>query len=162
MRLPHWFVLAVLLLIARVAVAGPVVPHIEAIRLQLFENKTGRFGDPLPLEPRRGLANIGAGRQASNAVLLVVEVRGQADTRYSGQHDAAPRYLLRLVAHERGRSKPLLEQTQVLPAMNGEGQAFLAFLLHPGGCAPLRMNVSLVGPRAAKPTELHLPLACGE
>lgn len=162
MRLPHWFALAVLLLIARATIAGPLVPHIEAVRLQLFETKTGRFGEALPATPQRGLANIGSGPQASNAVLLVVEVRGQPDVRYSGQRDAAPRYLLRLVAHERGRGKPLLEQTQTLPAMNGEGQAFLAFLLHPGGCAPLRMNVSLVGPRAAKPTERHLPLACGE
>lgn len=162
MHLPRWFALVFLLLLARAALAGPAVPRVEAVRLQLFETKTGRFGEALAASPPRGLANIGSGPQASNAVLVVVEVRGEPDTLYSGRRDAAPRYALRLVASERGRARPLLEQTQPLPAMNTEGQAFLAFLLHPGGCASLRLNVSLVGRHAAKPTELQLPLACGE
>jgi len=168
MRLLPWLTLAGLLLTARSGASAPPVPaevalpRIEAVRLQLFDNKTGRFGDDVLAGTPRGLSNIGSGPQASNAALVVVELRGQPDARYSGRPDTAPRHGLRLVASERGRHRPLLDQTQALPVMGPQGQAFVAFLLHPGGCKPLRLSVSLIGPRATTTTEAQLPLSCGE
>ena len=138
----------------------PAVPAVSALRVQLFENKSGSWTDDVLATPPAGSWNSRAGPHASDTTLIIIEVRGQADANYSGRAGAAARYVLRLVATERAR--PLLDQSQPLPVMGPDGKAHVAFLVRPSGCAPLRLRASMVGRHTAQATEVVVPFACGE
>ena len=75
---------------------------------------------------------------------------------------AGRRYGLRLVASERRRARPLLDQSQTLPVMGPDGKTFVAFLVQPQGCTPLRLSATVVGPHAGKAVVVIVPYACGE
>lgn len=146
------------------AEAGPSAPSIRAIRVHLFESKTGRLSEDILASTTPSLWNSVAGPHAANAALVVVEIDGQPSGAYTGRSGALPAYSLRLVANERGRERPLLDARQSLPVLGEEGRAYLAFLIRPGGCAAVQLSATLMGPRISdtQPKLAKLAMACGE
>jgi len=165
-----------LLLVATLTLAVPVAscaqtpagtepvdaPALSGMRAHLFENKTSKLSDDVLDAKDPGLWNIVAGARSANAALVVVEVSGPSGGTYTGHFGARTKYQVRLVATEKGRARRLLDQSQVIPVLSAEGKVYLGFLIHPGGCAPVRLSASIVGPRASPRIEKSLNFACGE
>jgi hypothetical protein len=137
-------------------------PTISAIRAHLFHNKSGKLSDVDVLGPTEpALWNTIAGADAAKSTLVVVEVSGPPSGTFTGYFGPETKYFVRLVARE-GREKLLLDQRQVIPVLSERGKVTLAFLLHQGGCQPVRLTASLVGARPGKPVQRSLNFACGE
>lgn len=155
-------VLSALLLLCTVATSAPPAPKVSALRLHLFENKSGHLSDNLLASPDPGLWNSIAGPHAASSAMVVVEVSGQPSAAYNGRAGGLPRYTVRLNASERGRSRPLLDQQQPLPVLGENGKVYVAFMILPSGCTAVQLVASLVGPNAAPPVRAAVPMACGE
>jgi hypothetical protein len=145
---------------ARSGQAAVDPPTVSGMRAHLFQNKRGMISEDI-LVKQGGSANTIAGPDSANAVLIVVEVSGPPGGTYTGYFGPATDYRVRLVAQESGR-KPrlLLNQTQRIPVLNDKGRVYLAYLVNQGGCAPVRLTVTLVGARPGKPFERTLDFAC--
>jgi hypothetical protein len=137
------------------------VPTIAGVRAFLYRNKTGEWSEDVLAPGYGGSWNTIAGPNAANATLVVVEVSGPPGGTYTGYFGPATKYAVRLVARE-GRQKVLLNQSQVIPVLNDQGKVSLPFLLHQGGCAPVRLTLSVVGVHAPPPVYRSLSFACGE
>jgi len=162
MKALHLAALAALALGCATTVAA--APSVSALRAHLFENKTGRLSDDVLAAPAPGLWNSIAGPHAASSALVVVEVDGQPSGAYTGRAGALPAYSVRLVASERGRTRPLLDAQQALPVLGEDGKAYVAFLIRPGGCSAIQLTATLIGPSAAsaRPKRAMVPMACGE
>ena len=137
-------------------------PTLSGMRAYLFHTKTAALSDDV-LDPKHGgLWNTIAGPNAANATLVVVEVSDPPNGTYPGQAGSGTNYMVRLVAREDKRSTRLLDQSQVIPVLGDQGKLYVAFLLHQGGCAPIRLTATIVGPRSTAPLERSLNFACGE
>lgn len=141
--------------------AGGDRPSIGAVRAHLYQNKTGEWSEDILAPNYGGSWNSVAGPSAANATLIVVEVAGPPGGTFTGFFGPETRYGVRLVARE-GSKKILLDQTQTIPVLNDRGRVSLAFLMHQGGCTPVRLTVSIVGARPPKPIQRSLNFACGE
>jgi hypothetical protein len=136
-------------------------PVIRTMRAQLFLNKKGAWSNDVLAAGAADLRNSGAGPDASNTTLVVVEVGGQAGANYTGSLGTGTKYSVRLVARE-GRDKTLLDQTQRIPVLDARGTVHLPFLLRQGGCSAVVLRASIVGAVASKPVERTLTFTCGE
>lgn len=138
-------------------------PTISGVRAHLFQNKTATLSDDVTDPKSAGLWNSIAGPNAANAVLVVVEVSGPPGGTYTGHFGLHTKYMVRLVAQETGLTpRRLLDQSQTIPVLSDRGKIYLGFLIHQGGCAPVRLTATIIGPHAAKPLETSLSFACGE
>jgi hypothetical protein len=168
MRTPVLAIAVILALSSRVVAQTPAgasstggIPSISGMRAHLFQNKTGAWSDNVLAPDYGGSWNSIAGPAAANATLVVVDVSGPPGGTFTGFFGPKTRYRVRLVARE-GQEKVLLDQTQTIPVLNDQGKVSLAFLLHQGGCAPVRLTAFLVGSRPSKPVRQSLHFACGE
>jgi hypothetical protein len=142
--------------------ATRTVPKVLRVRAYLFENKTAKWSDDV-LDPMyAGLINTVAGSDASNATLVVVQLSGEPGGTYTGHFGPDTKYVVRLVAREAERSAPLIDQSQVIPVLNAEGQVTVAFLLHQDGCKSIRLSATVVGIETSKPVEQSLNFICRE
>jgi len=168
-RLIVWLALAVTSACAPAPAAGQApsasrnrdVPAIAGMRAHLFQNKKGEWSEDVLAPQYGGSWNSVAGPNAANATLVVVEVSGPPGGTFTGFFGPETRYRVRLIARE-GAKRVLLDQTQTIPVLNDQGRVSLAFLLHHGGCAPVRLTASIVGARPSKPLQRSLNFACGE
>jgi hypothetical protein len=144
--------------------ATTVTPSIRAIRVHMFENKTGRLSEDILASSSPSRWNSFAGPQAADAALVVVEVDGQPSGVYTGRLGGLPALGLRLIANERGRKQPLLDAWRRLPVLSEDGRAYVAFLIRPGGCAPIQLSASVTGLKttASSSKSATVPMACGE
>jgi len=136
-------------------------PAISGVCAHLFQNKKGGWSEDVLAPQYGGSWNSIAGASAANATLVVVELSGAPGQAYANFASSGSKYAVRLVARE-GRRKLLLDQTQTMPVLNDDGRVSLAFLLHQGGCVPVELTASIVGPRAPPPVQRSLNFACGE
>jgi len=138
-------------------------PEISGMRAHLFQNKSAQLSQDI-LDPKYGGSwNIIAGPNSANATLVVVEVSGPPGGTYTGYFGPRTKYMVHLVAQELGRRpKALLDRTDAIPVLNDNGKVYVAFLVHPSGCAPVRLTATIVGARPSKPLERSLNFACGE
>jgi hypothetical protein len=166
----RWWALAALLTVGLCAIEAqtpaktsprPDVPTILAMRARLYQNKRSEWSADLLASEHPDLRNSGAGPDASNATLVIVEIRGRPGGTYTGYFGASTRYSVRVMARE-GRRKILLDETQLVPVLNAQGTAHLAFLLHQGGCSAVQLRASIVGKDAGTPVERTLNFTCGE
>ncbi len=134
-------------------------PKIIGMRVHLFQDKSGSWSDDILLSKDRGAWNSIAGEHSANAALVIVEVSAPSRGNY---FHVRPTYTVHLVARERGRAAPLLDRSQAVPPLNEDGKAYVPFLLYQGGCASVRIDVTIVGPRRTTPVQELLALACGE
>ena len=162
MRAIFYLILSTLLTAVSMAASRPAAPTVSAIRVQMFENKTGRLSSDVLAGPNPGLWNSIAGVDSSNAALVIIEVSGEPSAVYSGRLGALPSYFVRLRAVERGLSRPLLDQRVALPPMGTDGMTRMPFLIYPGGCTAIELSASLIGPDVGPPMRATLPMACGE
>ena len=137
------------------------VPVITGMRAHLFENDTGRLSDDVLGPTPSTLRNTIAGANSANATLIIVEVSGPPSGTFNGFYGPETKYMVRLIARE-GRRKLLLDQTQVIPVLSGQGKTTLAFLIRQSGCVPVRLTATMVGPQPGSPLERSLDFACGE
>ena len=151
---------------AQTAGGSPQVnaPAIGGMRAHLFQNKSAKFSDEDVLDPAYGGSwNTIAGPGAANATLVIVEVTGAPGGTYTGYFGPQSKYMVRFVAREGGaKPKALIDETRAIPVLNDAGKVYLAFLVHQGGCAPVRLTATIVGANAGKPLERSLNFACGE
>jgi hypothetical protein len=141
--------------------ASANAPVIRTMRAQLFLNKKGAWSGDVLAAGAPDLRNSGAGPDASNATLVIVEVAGEAGANYTGSLGTGTKYSVRLVARE-GRDKTILDQTQRIPVPDARGTVHLPFLLRQGGCSAIVLRASIVGAVAGKPVERTLAFTCGE
>ncbi len=134
-------------------------PEITAIRVQLFQDKTGSWSEDILQSRDRGAWNSVAGEHSANAALVIVEISAPRDGRY---FRPPAKYRVQLVASEPRRAAPLLDRSQAVPMLNDAGKAYVPFLFYQGGCVAVRIDVTLVGPRRTRPVQEILALACGE
>lgn len=169
-QMKRLLLLAVLSVIAPATTAGPSAkataaasaPVISGIRAHLFHNKTAKLSDDILGSTRRELWNTIAGANSATATLVVVEVAGPPGATYTGYFGPHTKYTVRLVATERARNKRLLDRSQTIPVLNDEGKVYIGFMLHHGGCTPVRLTATIIGPRSGQPVERSLDFACGE
>ena len=141
------------------AVGVPAIGNVEA---RLFLSKSATWSGNVLGANAGELRNTIAGPAASNAVLVVVEVAGAPGGTYNGFFGPKSKYAVHLVARETGGNARLFDQSQVIPVLDDQGKAYVAFLLHPQGCKPVRLVASITGQGAGKPVEKSLDFSCGE
>jgi len=144
--------------------AADSAPTLSAMRAHLFHNKTAKLSPEDLLDPGYGGSwNTIAGPDAADATLVIVEVSGPPGGTYTGYFGPQSKYTVRFVAREGGpKPRTLVDQTREIPVLNDTGKVYLPFLLHQGGCAPVRLTATLVGAKVGKPLERSLNFACGE
>jgi hypothetical protein len=142
--------------------AAATGPRVLRVRAYLFQNKTAKWSDDVLDPTYAGLINTLAGSDASNATLVVVQLSGEPGGTYTGHLGPDTKYVVRLVAREAERSAPLIDQSQVIPVLNAEGEVTVAFLLHQDGCTSIRLSATVVGTDTSKPVEQSLNFICRE
>lgn len=130
------------------------------MRAFLTHNKTGELS-PDVLDAQGGLRNSIVGPNASDAMLVVVELSGQPGAAYNGT-GGKPRYKLRLVAREGKQRVVVHDRTVPIPVLNDRGRVYVSFLVRQDGCLPIRLSASIVGLRGAKTLERSQTFSCGE
>jgi hypothetical protein len=139
-----------------------VVPGIGHVEARMFLNKSATWSDNVLDAKADALRNTIAGPAASNTVLVVVEITGAPGGTYNGFFGPKSKYAVHLTARETGRNVKLLDQSQVIPVLDDQGKAYVAFLLHPQGCKPVQLIARITGQGAGKPVEKSLDFSCGE
>jgi hypothetical protein len=138
-------------------------PAVGGMRAQLFRVKTGDWSEDLLAAAYRGGWNAIAGSNATNALLVVVEISGAPGGTYTGFFGPATKFSVRLAAREVGRKPaPAFTRTVAIPVLNEQGKVYVPFLLYPRGCAQVHLTAIIVGEQPSAPFEKTLPFACGE
>ena len=143
----------------------PLRPSLVALHAHYFRVNSGTLsadvlapeaaGDSVDEGTRRW--NAIAGERATNATLVVVELAGP-----SGVVSAKAPLRVRLVAREGAGATRILDQSVRVTGFDDGGRTFVAFLVRPDGCKPVRLTATLTGTAGAAPLHGSLDFACGE
>jgi hypothetical protein len=143
---------------ARTAAEPVEAPKVGSIKAFLFDEETGL------VDPQEFFSNPENGSAwndtTTGAMLVIVELTGPRDQRYG--RDSAPSYSVRLDAIDVRTSKQLFTAVRPVRRLTERGNLYIAFLLYPNTCRPLRLMAKLNGPRAGKPVAVNANFACGE
>jgi hypothetical protein len=153
----------VVLLAPAVLTAEQREPCISAMNARLFLAKTGTLTEADVSAPaHRGFWNNPAEADASNAILVAVEIVGPPFANYSGADGPKTKRSVTLVASDEKHGKNLLTATQPIRPLADTGKVYVAFLVYHDGCMPIKLQARIQGKPNAKPFEKQINFACGE
>jgi len=144
------------LLAAAIDFEPPVIKSVKGYR---FDQTTGKLSDTDVLADEfEGSWND----TVSGALFIVVELEGPPSRVYSGLLGPGSKYSLRLVVTELKPAKQLVNKTQLLSVMSGQGRMYVSFLVEPTFCSVTRIVAKVVGRGTTPSVERRARFACGE
>ena len=142
---------------------GERVPSLSAMRVHLFQDKTGTLSEDVLARSDQALRNSFAGENSANAALVVVEISGPPRAAFNGYFGKSSLYRVRLTAKESGAHPAVLsDQTRTIPVLGENGKAYLGFWIVPGGCAGVSLRAVIVERPSSKALINDLNFSCGE
>ena len=139
---------------ARPAPAQPA--YRLSLRAMLFYSDKGTFSRDIIARPVT-LWNTpigeGASGGASNATLVVVDVRGEAGS-------YVPERKIELTVTRNGRT--IFQRAEEPSVLNSSGHTYVGFWLYGTGCERIRLSARVQGQRGTAPVTATIPFDCGE
>jgi hypothetical protein len=156
----RWLFLTLGLPLTVAGLKAPPAPTIRGVRLHLFCAATGMITDDVLRRPGLQEWNLTTGEGGapcvSNAAVLVYVLEGRPSESLSG-------YRLNIVATEKGAGsgapREIARQSIRLDVTNGEGLAFVPFLLNETPCHGIKVGAMIGSTPPAR--VLPLPFRCG-